>query len=106
MRYLLPLILAGSSALLATPIQAQTIIESNRNNLTQTTEQASSQQTSTVAIPIKSELSNPLNRDISVVSEAANSLTRNNSTEAESPSRPARRVPMSSKIFPAPSMEQ
>lgn len=106
MRYLMVLILTGSAILLVAPIQAQTAIESNRNNAVEATEQASSQQTSKAVTPIQSQLPNPINRDLSVVSEATNPIISNNATEAEPPSRPTRRVPMSSKIFPAPSMQQ
>ncbi|MEH1983966.1 MAG: hypothetical protein V7L27_32715 [Nostoc sp.] len=99
--HLLLLVLGTSSTFIITPCQAQTPAKPNSQNIDKITS-TSSNSPSTIQL---SDLANSTNSKSSIVSEASSS----NSSAANAnitENKPKLRVPISSRIFPTPSMQQ
>ncbi|MBW4425914.1 MAG: hypothetical protein KME50_16055 [Nostoc desertorum CM1-VF14] len=103
---LLILALGTSSAFIITPSQAETPVKSNSQNLDNITSISSS---SPSAIQL-SDFANSTNGKPPIFSEAANKSSGTNVNLADNANitatKPQPRVPIFSRIFPTPSMQQ
>ncbi|MHC5599273.1 MAG: hypothetical protein ACYTXC_25580 [Nostoc sp.] len=97
---LLILILGTSSAFINTPSQAQTPVKTNSQN-TDKIIPISSNSPSTIQ---SSDFANSTNSKPSIVSEAANNSSTSNANITAT--KPQPRIPVFSKIFATPSMQQ
>lgn len=112
--YLLPVVLAVSSIMIAVSSPAQTVIKSD-SQVTDTINPISSEQitatetTSTIGNPASSATKpapNSTNRDQVVVSETDSKVSDSSSPVAGRIDSSNQRVPLFSRIFAAPSMQQ
>ncbi|MBW4451868.1 MAG: hypothetical protein KME55_03835 [Nostoc indistinguendum CM1-VF10] len=102
----MPLYLLIESAFIITPSQAETPVKSNSQNLDNITSISLS---SATAIQL-SDFANSTNSKPHILSEAANNSSGANATLADNANitatKPQPRVPIFSRIFPTPSMQQ
>ena len=103
---LLILVLGTSSTFLITPSQAETPVKSNTQNTGNITSISSN---SPSAIQL-SDFANSINSKPPILSEAANNSSGGNANIADNASitatKPKPRIPIFSRIFPTPSMQQ
>ena len=101
-QYLIPLILTTTSAFVVTPSQAETPVESQ--NMSSISSELSTDVDKTVPDNSK-DLSNSTNQKPNILSEnSSNSSTSTAVTTTATTSNP--RIPISSRIFAVPSMQQ
>ncbi|MDZ8035365.1 hypothetical protein [Nostoc sp. DedSLP04] len=98
--HLLVLVLGTSSTFLVTPSQAQTPVKTNNQNLKNVTSISSSSPPATQL----SDFTNSTNSKPSLLSEVTNNSSATNTNITANKPRP--RVPIFSRIFPTPSMQQ
>ncbi|WP_375509354.1 hypothetical protein [uncultured Nostoc sp.] len=103
---LLILVLGTSSTFIITPSQAETPVKSN----TQNTENITSISSNSLSPMQLSDFANSTNNKPPILSEAANNSSGANSNIADNANitatKPKPRVPIFSRIFPTPSMQQ
>lgn len=98
--HLLVMVLGTSSTLLVTPCQAQTPIKTNSQNA----ENVASISSSSPATIQLSDLVNSTNSKPPILSEAVNNPSAANANITAN--KPQPRIPIFSRIFPTPSMQQ
>lgn len=98
--HLLILVLGTSSNFLVTPCQAQTPVKTNSQN----PENVTSISSSSPSAAKLSDFANSTNSKPPLLSEAANNSSATNANITANKPRP--RVPIFSRIFPRPSMQQ
>ncbi len=98
--HLLILVLGTSSTFIVTPSQAETPVKTNSQN-TENISSISSNSPSTIQL---SDFANSNNSKPAIVSEAVNKSSAANANITAT--KPQPRIPIFSRIFPTPSMQQ
>ena len=101
--FLISLVLAGSSALIAAPSLADNVIQDEQISATDTTVKSKD---SNPASSAANSASNSTNGDQVVVAKTGSKVSDSGSSVAGIASNPNPRVPLYSRIFAVPSMQQ